>query len=44
MEKLVDRHVRGSALKEYPLRLNEHAYQIGKSAETKLLGCTVVVQ
>jgi hypothetical protein len=36
MEKLVDRHVRGSALKEYPLHLNQHAYQIGKSTETTL--------
>jgi hypothetical protein len=31
MEKLVDRHVRRSALKEYPLHLSQHAYQIGKS-------------
>jgi hypothetical protein len=36
MEKLVDRHVRGSAFKEYPLHLNQHAYQIGKSTETAL--------
>jgi hypothetical protein len=36
MEKLVDRHLRGSALKEYPLHLNQHVYQRGKSTETAL--------
>jgi hypothetical protein len=29
MEKLVDRHIRDSALKKYPLHQNQHAYQIG---------------
>jgi hypothetical protein len=36
MEKLVDRHIRGSALKKYPLHQNQHAYQIGESTETAL--------
>jgi hypothetical protein len=36
MENFVVRHVRGSALKEYPLHLSQHAYQIGKSTETAL--------
>jgi hypothetical protein len=36
MEKLVDRHIRDSALKEYPLHRNQYAYQIGKSTETAL--------
>jgi hypothetical protein len=36
MEKLVDRHIRDGALKEYPLHRNQHAYQIGKSTETAL--------
>jgi hypothetical protein len=35
-EKLVDRHVRGGALKEKPLHQNQHAYQTGKSTETAL--------
>jgi hypothetical protein len=37
MEKLVDRHIRDNALKEYPLHQNQHAYQTGKSTETALL-------
>jgi hypothetical protein len=36
MEKLVDRHIRDSALKIHPLRRNQHAYQIGTSTETAL--------
>jgi hypothetical protein len=36
MEKLVDRHIRDGALKEYSLHRNQHAYQIGKSTETAL--------
>jgi hypothetical protein len=36
MEKTVDRHIRDSALKKYPLHRNQHAYQIGKSTETAL--------
>jgi hypothetical protein len=36
LEKLVDRHIRDGALKMYPLRWNQHAYQIGKSTETAL--------
>jgi hypothetical protein len=36
MEKLVDRHIRDGALKEYPLHRNQHAYQTGKSTETAL--------
>jgi hypothetical protein len=36
MEKLVDRHIRDSALREHPLHRNQHAYQIGKSTETAL--------
>jgi hypothetical protein len=36
MEKLVDRHIRGSALIEYPLRRNQRAYQRGKSTEIAL--------
>jgi hypothetical protein len=36
MEKLVDRHITDSALKEYPLHQNQHAYQTGKSTETTL--------
>jgi hypothetical protein len=36
MEKLVDRHIRDSALKEYPLHRNQHAYQTGKSTDTAL--------
>jgi hypothetical protein len=36
MEKLVDRHIRDSALKEYPLHRNQHPYQTGKSTETSL--------
>jgi hypothetical protein len=36
MEKLVDRHIRDGALKEYPLHRNQHAYQTGKSTETTL--------
>jgi hypothetical protein len=33
MEKLVDRHIRDGALKEYSLHRNQHAYQTGKSTE-----------
>jgi hypothetical protein len=36
MEKLVDRHIRDGALKNYPLHRNQHAYQTGKSTETAL--------
>jgi hypothetical protein len=36
MEKLVDRHMREGALKEYPLHRNQHAYQTGESTETVL--------
>jgi hypothetical protein len=36
MEKLVDRHIRDSVLRTYPLHRNEHAYQTGKSIETRL--------
>jgi hypothetical protein len=36
MEKLVERHIRGGSLREYPLHRNRHAYQIGKSTETAL--------
>jgi hypothetical protein len=36
MKKLVDRHIRGSALRIHPLYRNQHAYQIGKSTETTL--------
>jgi hypothetical protein len=36
MEKLVDRHIRDGALKNYPLHQNQHAYQTGKSTETAL--------
>jgi hypothetical protein len=36
IEKLVDRHIRDGALKEYPSHQNQHAYQIGKSTETTL--------
>jgi hypothetical protein len=35
MEKLVDRHIRGGVLKEYPLHEN-HAYQTGKSNKTAI--------
>jgi hypothetical protein len=36
MEKLVDRHIRDSAVKKYPLHRNQRAYQTGKSTETAL--------
>jgi hypothetical protein len=36
MEKLVDRHIRDGALKNYPLHRKQHAYQTGKSTETAL--------
>jgi hypothetical protein len=36
MEKLVYRHIRDGALKNYPLHRNQHAYQTGKSTETAL--------
>jgi hypothetical protein len=36
MEKLVDRHIRGSVLKIHPLHQNQHAYEIGKSTEIAL--------
>jgi hypothetical protein len=36
MKKLVDTHIRDSALKKYLLHRNKHAYQIGKSTETAL--------
>jgi hypothetical protein len=36
MEKLVDRHIRDSALKIHPLHRNQHAYQSGKSTKTAL--------
>jgi hypothetical protein len=36
MEKLVDKHIRHGALKEYRLRRNKHTYQRGKSIETVL--------
>jgi hypothetical protein len=36
MEELVDRHIRDSASRKYPLHRNQHAYQIGKSTETTL--------
>jgi hypothetical protein len=35
-EKLVDTHIRGGALKKYPLYRNKDAYQTGKSTETAL--------
>jgi hypothetical protein len=36
MEKLMERHMRDSVLKERPLHRNQHAYQIGKTIETAL--------
>jgi hypothetical protein len=36
MEKIVDRHIRDSALRSQPLHRNQHAFQIGKSTETAL--------
>jgi hypothetical protein len=36
MEKLVDRPIRGGALKTYPVHQNQHAYQIGKYIKTAL--------
>jgi hypothetical protein len=36
MEKLVDRHIRDSALKSHPWHQNQHAYPLGKSTETAL--------
>jgi hypothetical protein len=36
MEKLVVRHIRDDALKEYPLYRNQHTYQILKSTKTAL--------
>jgi hypothetical protein len=36
MEKLVDRHITNTVLKEHALYQNKHAYQIGKSTETAL--------
>jgi hypothetical protein len=42
MKKLVDRHIRDGALKEYPLHQNQHAYQTGKSAETTLHNVTCI--
>jgi hypothetical protein len=36
IEKLVDKHIRDGALKEYHLHRNQHTYQIGKSTETAL--------
>jgi hypothetical protein len=36
MEKLVDRHIRDGAVKEYPLHRNQRAYQTGISTETAL--------
>jgi hypothetical protein len=36
MKKLVDRHFRDDALKEYPLHQNQHTYEVGKSTETAL--------
>jgi hypothetical protein len=36
MHELVDRHIRDSASRRYPLHRNQHAYQIGKSTKTEL--------
>lgn len=41
MEKLVDRHMRDSVLKEHPLHQNQHAYQIGRSTENELSPCGI---
>jgi hypothetical protein len=43
MEKLVERHVRDGALKEYPLHRNQHAYQTDKSTETALHNVVILV-
>jgi hypothetical protein len=44
MEKLVDRHIRDGALKEYPLHRNQHAYQTGKSTETTLHNVVIRIE
>jgi hypothetical protein len=36
MDKLVDMHIRGGALRIHRLYRNQYAYQIGKSTETAL--------
>jgi hypothetical protein len=36
MEKLVERHIRDYLLTKYPLHLNQHDYQTGKSTENAL--------
>jgi hypothetical protein len=36
MEKLVNRHIMGSVLKEYPLHQHQYAYLTGKSTEMAL--------
>jgi hypothetical protein len=44
MENLLDRHIRDSALKKYPLHRNKHAYQTGKSTETALHGVVTSIE
>jgi hypothetical protein len=36
LEKIIDRHIRGSALVEKPLHQNQYAYRAGMSTETAL--------
>jgi hypothetical protein len=44
MEKLVDRHIRDGALKQYPLHRNQHAYQIGKYTKTALHNVVILIE
>lgn len=43
-EKLVDRYLKRQYLVEYPLHVNQHAYQAGKSTETALHSLLTTVQ
>ena len=36
LERLLDFYVRGEVLKKFPLHVNQHAYQVGKSTDTAL--------
>lgn len=36
VERLLDFYIRGDVLREFPLHVNQHAYQIGKSTDTAL--------
>ena len=44
MEKIIDNHIRGGALKKEPLHRKQFAYQAGKSTETALHSLVHVIE